>query len=90
VARRISSVFDVAVLEVLFIRPDGPLMRSIEDFIHVPMENLDFLSQSIVQDESNIVVDEDRRSLDWDRLRDANDDYDEILFDPNREIFVRD
>ncbi len=54
------------------------------------MENLDFLSQSIVQDESNIVVDEDRRSLDWDRLRDANDDYDEILFDPNREIFVRD
>jgi hypothetical protein len=48
------------------------------------MDNLDFLSQTIVQDESAIVVEKDRRSLDWDRLRDANDDYDEILFEPNR------
>ncbi len=28
----------------------------------------------------------ERQSLDWDRLQDANDDYDEILFDPNREF----
>ncbi len=31
-----------------------------------------------------------RISLDWNRLKDADDDYDEILFDPNREITVKD
>ena len=58
-------------------------MMSIEDFIHVPMDSLSFLSQTIEQDESGIVVEKDRLSLDWDRLRDANDDYDEILITPN-------
>jgi hypothetical protein len=90
VARSSSSTFDVAVLEVLFFRPNGSLMTTITDFINVPMENLDFLSHSIVQDESGIVVEEDRRSLDWNRMLDSNDDYDEILFDPNREIVARD
>ncbi len=88
-ARPIST-YDVAVLGVLFIRPAGLLMTSIEDFIRVPMDSLSFLSQNNEQDESGIVVEKDRRSLDWNRLRDANDDYDEILFDPNREIVVRD
>jgi hypothetical protein len=65
-------------------------MTSIEDFIHVPMKSLSFLSQNIEQDESDIVVEKDRRSLDWDRLQDANDSYAEILFDFDREIVVRD
>ncbi len=88
-ARSISSTFDVAVLEVLFIRPAGPLMRSIEDFIHVPMISLSFLSQKSERREPTIVVEEDSHPLDWDRLRDANDDYDSILFAPNREIVVK-
>ncbi len=65
-------------------------MTSIEDFINVPMNSLSFLSQNIEQREPTIVVEEDNHPLDWDRLRDANDSYAEILFDPNREIVVRD
>jgi hypothetical protein len=89
-ARPTSSKFDVAVLEVLFIRPAGPLMRSVEDFINVNMNSLSFLSQDNEQSEPTIVIEEDSHPLDWDRLRDANDDYDSILFDQNREIVVRD
>ena len=29
-------------------------------------------------------------TLDWDRLRDANDSYDTILFDSKREIVLKD
>ena len=82
VNRPTSSIFDVAVLEILFKRPSGPIMMSIEDFIHVPMDSLSFLSQTIEQDEPTIVVKEDRHPLDWNRLRDSNDDYDEILITP--------
>ncbi len=65
-------------------------MTSVEDFITVRMDSLSFLSENIVHGNSIIEVEEDRNPLDWDRLRDANDDYDEILFDPNRVIDVRD
>ena len=51
------------------------------------MTNLDFLSEEIELEEPMIVeYVGDRPSLDWDRLRDANDDYDSILVDPNREF----
>ncbi len=45
-----------------------------------------------VQDHEPTIVERvgDRPALDWKRLYDANDDYDEILFDANREIVVRD
>ncbi len=65
-------------------------MMSIEDFIHVPMDSLFFLSQSTAQREPTIVVEKDSHPLDWDHLRDPNDSYASILFDPNREIVVRD
>ena len=58
-------------------------MMSIEDFINVPMNSLSFLSQNIEQRDTTIVVEEeDSHPLDWDRLRDANDDYDSILITP--------
>ena len=61
---------------------------SIEDFITVPMDTLSFLSQNIEANQT-IVVEEDSHPLDWDRLRDANDDYDSILFYPEREIVLK-
>jgi hypothetical protein len=63
-------------------------MISIEDFITVPMDSLSFLSEDIEANQT-IVVEEDIHQLDWDRLRDANDDYDEILFYPEREIVIK-
>ena len=53
------------------------------------MDNLDFLSEEI-QSRGTIVESVDERPLDWKRLYVTNDDYDEILFDPNREILVGD
>ena len=50
-------------------------MMSIADFITVNMGSLSFLSQNIEANQT-IVVEEDSHPLDWDRLRDANDDYD--------------
>ena len=61
---------------------------SIADFITVPMDTLSFLSQNIEANQT-IVVEEDSHPLDWDRLRDANDDYDSILFYPEREIVLK-
>ncbi len=63
-------------------------MMSIADFITVPIDSLSFLSQNIEADQT-IVVEEDSHPLDWDRLRDANDDYDSILFYPEREIVLK-
>jgi hypothetical protein len=63
-------------------------MMSIADFITVPMDTLSFLSQNIEANKT-IVVEEDSHPLDWDRLRDANDDYDSILFYPEREIVLK-
>ncbi len=62
---------------------------SIDDFINVPMSTLSFLSQKIEANET-ILVEEDSHPLNWDRLRDANDDYDSILFYPEREIVLKD
>ncbi len=56
-------------------------MMSIADFITVSMDSLSFLSQN-VEARATIVVEEESHLLDWDRLRDANDDYDSILFYP--------
>ena len=63
-------------------------MMSIEDFIHVPMDSLSFLSQNIEQREPTIFVEEDRHPLDWDRLQDANDDYDSILITPFGRVWL--
>ena len=63
-------------------------MMSIVDFITVPLDSLSFLSQDIEANQT-IVVEEDSHPLDWDRLRDANDDYDSILFYPEREIVLK-
>ncbi len=61
---------------------------SIEDFITVDMDSFSFLSEDVEANET-IVVEEDSHPLDWDRLRDANDDYDSILFYPEREIVLK-
>jgi hypothetical protein len=53
------------------------------------MDSLSFLNQNIEANET-IVVEEDSHPLDWDRLRDVNDDYDEILFNSKREIVLKD
>jgi hypothetical protein len=47
------------------------------------MDTLSFLSQNIEANET-VVVEEDNNLLDWERLRDSNDDYDSILFHPER------
>ncbi len=73
---------------MLFKTQAGPPMMSVADFITVPMETLSFLSQNIEANQT-IVVEEDIHPLDWDRLRDANDDYDSILFYPEREIVLK-
>jgi hypothetical protein len=52
------------------------------------MDSLSFLSHNIESNQT-IVVEEDSHPLDWDRLRDANDDYDSILFYPDREIVLK-
>ena len=54
-------------------------MMTVADFITVRMDTLSFLSQNIEANET-IIVEEDSHPLDWDRLRDSNDDYDSILF----------
>ncbi len=58
-------------------------MMSIADFITFPIDSLSFLSQNIEANQT-IVVEEDSQPLDWDRLRDAHDDYDSILYYPER------
>ena len=82
VPRKTFVKFEEAILEILFTRPVGPLKRSIEDFITVRMTNLDMPE---IQDHDPTIVEYagDRPSLDWNRLRDCNDDYDSILITPN-------
>ena len=53
------------------------------------MDSFSLLSEDIEANQT-IVVQEDSHQLDWDRLRDANDDYDSILFYPEREIVLKD
>ena len=93
VVRLNSEIYDLAVMSILFIIPAGSLKLSIEDFIHVSMDNY-LPDQEIIVDETGI--DEvsaetfTRLRIDPRRLRNANDDYDSILFYPEREIVVRD
>ena len=47
------------------------------------MDNLDFLEEEI-KSQGTKVESVDERPIDLKRLYDANDDYDEILFDANR------
>ncbi len=63
-------------------------MMSVADFITVNMDSLSFLSEDIEANET-IVSEKDSHPLDWSRLRDANDDYDEILFYSQREIVLK-
>ena len=64
-------------------------MMSVADFFTVHMDSFSLLSEDIEARET-IVVEEDSHPLDWDRLQDANDDYDSILFYPEREIVLKD
>ncbi len=52
-------------------------MMSVADLITIRMDSLSFLSQNIEANET-IVVEKDSHSLDWDRLRDANDNYEQF------------
>jgi hypothetical protein len=63
VLRPTSSIYDAAVLEILFKRVAGPPMMSIADFITVHMDTLSFLSQNIEANQT-IVVDEVSHPLD--------------------------
>ena len=61
---------------------------SIADFITVNVGSFSFLSEDVEANQT-IFVEEVSHPLDWDRLRDANDDYDSILFYPEREIVLK-
>ena len=78
---------------MMFTRPAGPLVTTILDFIKVSMDD-DLPDQEVVVDETGIdeVTAEtfDRKRIDPERMRDANDDYDSILFYPQREIVLKD
>jgi hypothetical protein len=51
------------------------------------MDDLDFLNEEIGEHEPSFVEHSlERPAMDWDRLRDADSDYDEILFIPNIEF----
>ncbi len=50
------------------------------------MDYLDFLDEEIKSRGTIVEPAGERQSLDWNRLRDANDDYDSILVDPNQEF----
>jgi len=66
-------------MSVLFKRQAKSSAVSLEDFVKEPMESLSFLNREIVV-EQPIVVEEVSEGLDWNRLRDLNDDYDTLLF----------
>ncbi len=85
------ALYEEAILEVLLTRrPSGPPIRSEEDISRISMNNLDFLDEEIKSRGTTIVESVDKHPLDWGRLRDANDSYSSILFDPNREITIID
>jgi hypothetical protein len=65
----------------------GPLITDVEGILEENMDDLDILDRQIVVDETGIdeqdaeifTLGSSRRELDWDRLRNYNDDYDSIL-----------
>lgn len=83
------SISHEAMLELLFTRPAGPPLRIEEDFLTVRMDRLTRSGAILdieASSESLNDVPNRQQSLDWDRLRDANDDYDEILVTPNGKL----
>ena len=52
------------------------------------MSSLAFLHEKVEVDET-VTVEKDKE-LDMNRLLDANDDYDELLFNPDRKVVLRD
>ena len=73
-----------AILEILFLRPSAPLLRSIENLIDVRMTRL---TMTEVQSRDPTFVESvEKMPLDWDRLRDCDDSYASILVDPNQEF----
>jgi len=64
-------------------------MVSVAEFINVDMNTLSFLSEDIEARETIVSI-EDKKTLDLKRLLDRNDSYEEILFNPNREIVLKD
>ena len=62
------------MLEVIFRRPTGPPIAEVTDIVPVRMDSLDFLSQEIEANET-VIIEEERHSLNYERLRDSNDSY---------------
>ena len=64
-------------------------MISVKDFITTD-DLQSFMPQEVVVDETGFEEQEDRRNqLRWSRLRNHNDDYDEILVNTGKKIVVR-
>ena len=87
-----SQIFDVAVLEVIFERPAGPPMVSVKEFISERMDSVSFLEEDIIlsSGEKSVSVEKDNNQLNWNRLLDTYDDYDEILFNEQKKIVLKD
>ena len=81
------SITDGAMLGNLF-RPAGPLARSVASFISVSMSRLT-ISEAQSGD-GTVIESVDDKPLDWDRLRDAKDSYNSILFNSKRVIVLKD
>jgi len=67
-------------------------MTTIEDFIQNDNEDISFLSEASETVEVEVTIDrsQEGRSLviDWNRLRNSRDDYDELLVYADREIVL--
>ncbi len=50
------------------------------------MDSLDFLNDETKELGTIVESVDEMHPLDWDRLRDANDDYDSILITPNGKL----
>jgi len=87
---RTFSEYEEAVLEVLFKRPTGPPISEEEDIIRVDLTQLDIPDTDTHVATPPLGSYGNRVKLDWNRLKDFKDDYDEILLDPNRKVTIKD
>ena len=78
-----EQLIDVAILNLIIDIPAGP-RTSIEDFFKVNLESLSFMNEEIEANETVIVEGDTHNQLDLNRLLDANDDYNEILYNEDR------
>lgn len=53
------------------------------------MESMSFIYEDVEANQTIISEEEVRNPLDWNRLKNSNDDYDEILFNADRQILLR-